>query len=249
MRLQQAKIGLKIVERPRDVEASLWRRFCFENDADCRAQLFKKYSEFAKMLANKEYSRRPRGSAEISDFYQLAFAGLLEAIDRYDPMKNVPFKYFAKHRIVGSISDGMKSASEKNAQYFQIERASEARMVSLIGETSISDNPLEKLTEIVVGLAVGYVMDEVKSLEVEAIADSQPNAYQSLAWRELILAVKKAIKTLPGKESFVIDGHYLKGLAFLQIANLLKLTKGRVSQIHKSGIQRLRKKLKKYYSP
>ena len=49
---------------------------------------------------------------------------------------------------------------------------------------------------------------------------------------------------LPESERLVIKHHYLENHSFTDIAKKLKLTKARVSQLHKSGLSTLRKKRK-----
>lgn len=246
----QKRQGVEIVKRPEQVEASLWRRWKFDKDISCRQKLFNDYSAYAKLIASREFYRRPKNGVDRSDFDQLAYTGLLEAIDRYDPLQNVPFKSYAKHRIRGSIADGMTRSSEQSAQYHFARKQVLNRVDSLLPESEIDQsNPLAQLSEMVVGLALGHMIEEVNAKIIENVEDNYPNAYESLSWKELLNGVKRAIEKLPKNENFVVDGHYIKGLTFSHIAKLLRISKGRVSQIHKTGILRLRDKLRKFYNP
>jgi RNA polymerase sigma factor for flagellar operon FliA len=74
-------------------------------------------------------------------------------------------------------------------------------------------------------------------------ADHRPNAYESLAWRELQALITREIGQLPERESVIIRQHYENGVSFTHIAQLLGLSKGRVSQLHTSAIARLRARI------
>jgi RNA polymerase sigma factor for flagellar operon FliA len=48
------------------------------------------------------------------------------------------------------------------------------------------------------------------------------------------------VDSLPPQDRMVLRSHYLQELPFDEIAAMLQLTKGRISQIHKQALQRLR---------
>jgi RNA polymerase sigma factor for flagellar operon FliA len=74
-------------------------------------------------------------------------------------------------------------------------------------------------------------------------ADPAPSAYQSLEYNELQARLAGAVGQLPEKEAMIVRQHYEYGLSFAQIARLLDVSRGRVSQLHRSGMERLRKKI------
>ena len=68
---------------------------------------------------------------------------------------------------------------------------------------------------------------------------SQP-FYRTVALRQLTERLAHAIEQLPLQEKAVVRGHYLQEQPFDQIAEAMHLTKGRISQIHKQALLRLR---------
>ena len=238
--------GLKLIQRPKKVEASLWRRFRFSNDLMCRERLFNRYSLMALKIARKQYGLRPPYGLEISDFEQFAYTGLLEAIDKFDPLRNVPFSAFARYRILGSITDGLASSSEGGAQYSYRRRIETDRLNSLNADLDEKD-ALEQMSDLVAGLALGLILENTGVFQSPTGEDPGPNAYETLSWREMQLRLKEEIDSLPSIEKTVIKQHYINGVAFVQIAQLLGLSKGRVSQIHKVAVERLRKRLGAFY--
>jgi RNA polymerase sigma-B factor len=77
----------------------LWRRFARDRDATTREELVKRYMPFAKRLA-----LRYRGASEsFDDLLQVANLGLINAIDRFDPERGIPFTAFASPTILGEL--------------------------------------------------------------------------------------------------------------------------------------------------
>jgi RNA polymerase sigma factor for flagellar operon FliA len=52
------------------------------------------------------------------------------------------------------------------------------------------------------------------------------------------------VAKLPARQQQVIRLHYFNGLQFVDIAEAMGITKGRVSQLHKEGLEQLRRMLK-----
>jgi len=233
--------GLDLVLVPPRVEASLWRRLRFEREARCREQLFIRYRALARAIARRQHGRRPRHGAELGDMEHFAYEGLLQAIDRYDPLRGIPFGAYARRRIVGSIADGAVRMSDADAAHSQRRRLEAERARSLLPDED--GDPVAALAALASGLAIGLM------LEGTALADGpdpRPNAYQSLAWRELEAVLAQGIADLPEREATIVRQHYEAGVSFTQIAALLGVTKGRVSQLHAAALARLRRRLNGY---
>jgi RNA polymerase sigma factor for flagellar operon FliA len=241
--------GLALLVRPGRAEAALWRRLRFEEEHECRELLFERYSGLARTIAARHFYRRSRKTIERADFEQFAYQGLLQAIDRYDPLTGVPFSAFARRRIAGSIADGVGKMSEDAAQISHRARIEQERLRSLRRRGEGADaadggDALAELTELALGLALGLMLEGTSLAGTPGSgADTRADAYESLAWRELQTQLAGAVAALPEREAAVLRHHYEHGLSFAQVAELLDLSRGRVSQLHKAALDRLRKKL------
>lgn len=230
--------GLRLVLKPQRVEASLWRRHVQQSDRQARDALFDRYRKLAGLVASSEFRRRPAYGLERSDFEQFAFQGLIEAIDRFDPGRGVPFEAFARYRIKGAISTGLARSSEGAALYAHRRRVERERMAALReADEARPGDPLSTLTRFVTDLAVGFMLDEVASLDTEA---GTADVWQSVAWRDLLHSLKAAVGRLGEMEQAVIVRHYFQGDTFADVAVAMRLSRGRVSQIHKAALDRLR---------
>jgi len=80
-------------------EARLWEEFAKTRDPALREQLIERNMPFAKRLA-----LRYRGASEsFDDLLQVANLGLLNAVDRFDPERGIPFTAFASPTILGEL--------------------------------------------------------------------------------------------------------------------------------------------------
>jgi RNA polymerase sigma-B factor len=80
-------------------ERELWRRFVRDRDPAIREELVRRNLPFAKRLA-----RRYRGASEsFDDLLQVASLALVNAVDRFDPERGIPFSAFASPTILGEL--------------------------------------------------------------------------------------------------------------------------------------------------
>lgn len=241
--MKPMRAGLHLLAAPTRVEAALWRRLRFEADASCRERLFDRYVALARTLARREFRRRPAYGLEAADFEQLAFGGLLEAIDRYEPLNGAPFEAYARLRIKGAITDGVSRSSESAAQYTARRRLEQERMRSLAPDPVKSGNFIAELADLATALAIGLMAENAK-LEGGRDEDGL-GAYESLRWRDMQLRVLEEIELLPEAERSVMQQHYLNDVPFTQIAQLLRVSKGRIAQIHRAALHRLRDRIRR----
>ena len=97
-------------------EAADWSAWRGAGDAQARARLFDRHADFARMLAARCYRSRYVRELEFGDYAQFAMIGLLEAIDRFDPTRGVPFEAYAALRINGAVISGAESLDERQQQ-------------------------------------------------------------------------------------------------------------------------------------
>ncbi len=234
--------GLDLVTRPPRVEASWWRRWRYEGRTEFREILFTRYAPLAKSLASLHFRRRTMIRVDRDDFNHLAYEGLLQALDRFDPLRGVPFDAFARRRIAGSIADGTANMTEVSAQIRQRHRTEQDRRRSLQRSGSSAD-AVGELSHLVGTLALGLLLEGTNVIEPADGADTRQSAYESVELRQLVALVRREVERLPTREGQVIRNHYELGLTFAQIAGLLDLSRGRVSQLHHAGLARLRKQI------
>ena len=86
----------------------LWRRYKEERDQRARERLVLAYSPLVKYVAGRMSSGLP-AHVEESDLISYGLLGLISAIERFDPGREIKFETFAITRIKGSIIDELRS--------------------------------------------------------------------------------------------------------------------------------------------
>ena len=235
--------GLRLVVDERRVEAAMWREHLDAPSARSRGALFMRFMPFARRVAHDEWHRTGGHGLEREDFEQLANEGLLQAIDRFDATREARFEAYARHRIRGCILNGLAKASESSSQYSYRKRAERDRLRSLRAGAAATGSPLELLAALAVMVALGTLLETRAEIEPDSLASETPSAFETLSWNQLQGEVDKRIGQLPRNEAFVLEQHYRQGVQYQQIAALLGVSKGRISQLHAQGLEKLRRYL------
>ena len=215
--------------------------------SQARDQLFSLHLPFARALAGRQFRNRKGSDTEFSDFLQLACAGLLEAMDSYDPSFGIPFRGFASRRINGSILDGIAKMSEVREQVNFRTRVRSERLRSLTpkdkGDTR--ESAVETLVEVAVGLALGFMLEGTSLYQGENQQDPALNAYESLAWKGVVRDLASEMSHLPDRERRILELHYVEGLCFNRISELFEISTGRISQLHRMALGSLKTRMNK----
>jgi RNA polymerase sigma factor for flagellar operon FliA len=231
-------------------EHGLWRRLREEGDLSAREAILIHYLPFAKILAAKVYSGRHHDEFEFGEYVQYATIGLLESVSRFDPARGVKFKTFAGRRIIGSILNGLEHLSEKQQQISFRQRMAAERLHSIRGRQPDGSNPDELfsyLAQVAVGLALGYILED-SGMYQKRNGSYMNNGYEAVETEQLQERMRSMVEKLPERERMVVKYHYMNHVPFEEIADMLCVTKGRISQIHKHAIDLLRQAMKEVRS-
>lgn len=197
------------------------------------------------------------------DMKSAGMMGLLDAANKFDPSKNIKFKTFAEYRIRGAILDEMR----KLDWFSRSLRDKQSRVGKTIAglELKLGRDPEEHE----VAKAMNMSMDEYQSLlgEVSHLgcvslnetldqsqegrsfldslmderADISPGA--RIEGEQLTKKIADILERLSEKERLVIALYYYEELSQKEIAEVLELSEGRVSQLHSQALIKLKTKL------
>ncbi|MEK6788420.1 MAG: sigma-70 family RNA polymerase sigma factor [Pseudomonadota bacterium] len=213
-------------------EQMLWRCWLSHRDAAIRTKLFFFYSPWARLLARQVMACYPHPLAEWQDYANLSSMGLLQAIDRFDATVQTRFQSYAERYVKGSILKGL-SCYVRDRQ-----RVSRDRLDSFSGDGRFdaNDGDLEQVVNAAVDMAFGYFL-ELGIVNAEPI-DNSPFCIYQQGHRDQMLA--DMIHRLPEREQQVIVGHYYQHLSFIELSQLLDVSKSRISQLHTQALKRVR---------
>jgi len=224
------------------VVLALWSSYVQSRDQYFRKMLIDHYLELAKMHAARLYKLRPNDSVSFDDYLQYARTGLLESIDRFDPARNVRFESFAAVRIRGAVLNGLELETEQAAQrkVHSISSLTE-RLESLRGHESKRNlSMLDTWVDTVVSVAMGLLLETGEDSH-QADEEIAANPYASVELLHLRRKLMSGIGILPSREAMVVRLHYFEHQEFQFIAEEMKLSKGRISQLHAQALSRLKK--------
>lgn len=224
------------------IEGELWSDWCCNHDPRTRDKLIHHFLPYARMLAAKLYGRRIGNEFEFDDYLQYATIGLIEAIDRYSPDRGAKFTTYATARVEGAILSGLERLSEQQQQLGLIRRLKQDRLRHVDEEKlakSSADDLLCQLAEVGIGLALGFVLEGDGMLLTDESA-STDIGYERLEVKQLRARLLDSLLQLTVREQEVMRMHYLHEITFEEISRLLGISKGRVSQLHKQALARLR---------
>jgi len=218
----------------------LWEAYALSRDARTRGELIEHYMPVAKIIAAKVFGLRTDPAASFDDYLQYARVGLVEAVDRFDWTRSVPFEAYSAPRIRGAILNGIAHETEFSAQRSFWRVRMQERTDSLLGDKRHQPEraTLQELIQVTVGLALGLVLDESAQEPIDEQLQSNPYAMTEM--EQLIRQVRGLLAKLSEREQQVIRGHYFERRELQAIAAEHGLTKGRVSQIHAQALGRLR---------
>lgn len=238
-------------------ELALWKRWREQSDMQAREALINRFIAYARVIGATFYARRTHDEVGFDDYHQWACLGLIESVERFDPASGAQFKTFAAHRMRGTILNGLERASEKSQQIAALARLRKERLQAVVEMNAAraatagldEDNALlHRLAQVGIGLALTVLLEDtcmVQPHESDAGAAPSPEVgyFRASTLQTLRAALSARVAELPVGQRRVIQYHYQQDIPFERIATMLGVTRGRVSQLHRAALTRLREVL------
>ncbi|MCR5724574.1 MAG: RNA polymerase sigma factor WhiG [Treponema sp.] len=244
-------------------EENLWREFKKTRSSALRDKFIRQYMPLVKYVAGKVSVGLP-ASIEFDDLVGFGQFGLLDAINKYDPDKNVKFKTYAVTRIRGAIFDEMRqldwvprSVRQKSREIEDVIVELESRLgrpatdAEIAKEMNMSEDEFQQTVMKVSGTSVlslndvWYSGDDNDHMSIgdsiESPSSMNPDVH--VEREEVRKVIIQAINELPEKEKMVIVLYYHEDLTFKEIGQVLDVSESRISQLHTKANLRLRAKL------
>jgi RNA polymerase sigma factor for flagellar operon FliA len=222
------------------------------------------YSPLVKYVAGRMSSGLP-AHVDEADLISYGLGGLISAIERFEPEREIKFETYAIPRVRGAIIDELRSLDwvprSVRARAREIERTNAklehrfqraptdeemARELEITVDefqaslVQISNSTIAALDELwTVSDSSG---DQVSLLDTIQDPDA-PNPEAVIDATELKDRVADAIARLPEREKLVIALYYYENLTLREIGEVLGVTESRISQLHTKAVLRLRSRL------
>jgi RNA polymerase sigma factor for flagellar operon FliA len=252
-------------ESPDDADAllaELWTSYVAGRDAGLRDRLILHYAPLVKYVAGRVGSGLP-AHVEQADLVSYGTFGLIDAITRYEPTREVKFESYAMARIRGAIIDELRNTDWIPRSVRMKARAFERAVADL--EAKFQRTPTEEEVAEVLDMDVEEVRKFLGQLSLvnvvaldellgdddggspslgDTLQDSSALDPQAMAEHgEARQLLARAVEQLPEREKVVVSLYYFEGLTLADIGRVLGVTESRICQLHTKAVLHLRTKL------
>ncbi|MGD0713117.1 MAG: RNA polymerase sigma factor WhiG [Gaiellaceae bacterium] len=243
---------------------TLWLQYRRTGDPGIRDRLILTYAPLVKYVAGRLGSGLP-AHVDEGDLVSYGLLGLIGAIERYEPDRDVKFETYAIARIKGAIIDELRAMDwvprSVRSRARDIERAIgelEAKLgraptdEEIAKKLGVSEDELEESLSEISRSSIA-ALDELWTVSgsggdqialIDTIEDTDaPDPQSTLSQTEMREAIADAIARLPEREKLVVTLYYYEELTLREIGEVLGVTESRVSQLHTKAILRLKARL------
>jgi len=227
-----------------------------------RNETVKQYLPIVIKIANLMMMRLP-SNIHVDDLIQVGNIGLLEAIERYDPVHDVHFESFASQRIKGAMIDYLRSNDwvsrgvrktqkqiAKSIHKLEHLLGSNPKDSDIANDMGVSMQTYREMLVSIEGTQLFYLEDlqdngdgENTSLLDTHFSDTKSDPLFVLSDARLKQSLIDAITKLEDKEKYIMKMYYEEDMNLKEIATVMDLTESRISQIHAKIIIKLRSRL------
>ncbi|HOK65265.1 MAG TPA: FliA/WhiG family RNA polymerase sigma factor [Anaerohalosphaeraceae bacterium] len=239
-----------------DKLSQLWQQYFQTGDVHIRNQIFMHYLPEIRYAAERLAARLPR-CVQMEDLLGAGAVGLIKAIERFDPSRNIKFETYCAFRIQGAMLDMIRKSDffgrltrRKARRYHNALQKLEA----VLGRPPTDE---ELAAELKMNLSEFYdYLKEVNTVhllslsrefagsdgqsdfsELSGITDTKsPDPVLQAQIRDLREYLKNGFS---GLEGAILSMYYLEGLTMKEIGIALGISESRVCQIHSSVYARL----------
>ncbi len=193
---------------------------------------------------------------DLDDLVHAGILGLFDAATKYDSGKQVSFSAYAKHRIKGAMLDSLRqldwASRDLRRRHKQVENAirdlsaelhrtpTEQEVAQRLG---IDENRWRHMmmdlrnTGLISASTRRAEQDELPAPDFAGKPESRPDSMCSRS--ELRNVLKTAMETLPVRYRKVVALYYTDEMTMKEIGGVLGINESRVSQIHKSALEKM----------
>ena len=213
-----------------------------------------------KRVALKIRKRLP-AHVELDDLFSDGVLGLVDAVTKFDASKRVRLETYARHRIRGSILDGLRAADpasrdlrRKNQRIQKLHHELEVKLGRPVTDEEMAAvkgmNLAQwhrELNEIQsAGLDYGARTLSAAptcaqtSIEPEFLAGDDPNPFDLCYRNERLEILDRALSRLQERQRQIVTLYHQQGLTMRQVAVLMRVDESRISQLHAAALVQLK---------
>ena len=242
----------------------LWDTYAGNKTPEIREKIILEYAPLVKLVAGR-LSMYLGYNVEYEDLVSYGVFGLIDAIDKFDSMKEVKFETYASLRIRGAILDQIRKMDwiPRTIRQKQKKREAVIKEVELTMGRSATDEEIarglgisdEEYLEWQSQMKITNVVSLNEYMEQGSEVPADMNRYatarfdspeENIEKAELKQVLEQALQTLTEKERKVILLYYYEDLTLKEISNVLEVSESRISQLHTRALEKMKSKMGNY---
>lgn len=240
----------------------LWDEYSRTKSPEVREKIILEYAPLVKVVAGR-LSMYLGYNVEYDDLVGYGIFGLIDAIDKFDFMKEVKFETYASLRIRGAILDQIRKmdwiprtirqkqkkidAVVKTIEAEKGRNATDEEIAVGLGITEDEYTEWQSQMKITNIVSLNEYLEQGSEVSVEYNHTAKFDCPEEVLEKdELKKVLGEALELLTEKERKVIVLYYYEELTLKEISNILEVSESRISQLHTRGLQKMKMKMGKY---
>ena len=240
----------------------MWADYAKTKRSDIREKIILEYAPLVKVVAGR-LSMYLGDNVEYEDLVSYGIFGLIDAIDKFDSLKEVKFETYASLRIRGAILDQIRKMDwiprtirQKQKKIDTVMREIEAEKgrpatdEEIARGLGISDDEYTdwqsqmKITGVV---SLNEYLEQGSEIPNDRNTSRHFDSPEKMVEQnELAEVLKSSLTLLTEKERRVIELYYYEELTLKEISHVLEVTESRISQLHTKALQKMKVRMGKY---
>ena len=242
----------------------LWEEYDKTKSPEVREKIILEYAPLVKMVAGR-LSMYLGYNVEYEDLVSYGIFGLIDAIDKFDSLKDVKFETYASLRIRGAILDQIRKMDWIPSTIRQKQKKIDAAIKEIEAKCGRSATDEEIAASL--GISNDEYIDWQSQMKVtnvvslnefleqgsEIPSDNNYNRNAQFDGPEEVIErdelkriLAEALELLTEKEQKVILLYYYEDLTLKEISSILEVSESRISQLHTRALQKMKTKLGNY---
>lgn len=240
----------------------LWDDYAKTKSPEIREKIILEYAPLVKLVAGR-LSMYLGYNVEYDDLVGYGVFGLIDAIDKFDFMKEVKFETYASLRIRGAILDQIRKmdwiprtirqkqkkidAVMKEIESTKGRAATDEEIAAGLGISQDEYSTWQSQMKITGVVSLNEFMDSGSEIPADQSNQRRFDSPEEVIEKEELKKVlQDALELLTEKEKKVILLYYYEDLTLKEISNILEVSESRVSQLHTRALQKLKTKMGNY---